>query len=119
MLGVVGRLPWLVGCGALKSLSDGKSGEIKAMHTVAQFRRGGLGKSMLRHILSAANERYYSRVYLETGRFAGCDDSEIPQYYELIGKYDQFVSGWTDLIRVRFPSSNSGCRSNSRLVRSQ
>ena len=57
----------LVGCGALKSLSDGKSGEIKAMHTVAQFRRGGLGKSMLRHILSAAKERYYSKLYLETG----------------------------------------------------
>lgn len=57
----------LVGCGALKRLKDGRSGEIKAMHTVAQFRGGGLGKSMLRHIMSTAEERYYSRVYLETG----------------------------------------------------
>lgn len=57
----------LVGCGALKRLSDGKSGEIKSMHTVAQFRRGGLGKAMLRHILSEAKTRYYSRLYLETG----------------------------------------------------
>ena len=47
--------------------------------------------------------------YVETGKFNGvdqdgqrfhCDDSEIQQYYELIGKYDQFVSGWTDLVRV-------------------
>ncbi|NIV31947.1 MAG: GNAT family N-acetyltransferase, partial [Anaerolineae bacterium] len=30
----------LVGCGALKALSDGKSGEIKSMHTVAQLRGG-------------------------------------------------------------------------------
>ena len=57
----------LVGCGALKRLSDGKSGEIKAMHTIAQFRRSGLGRAMLRHILSAAQERYYTRLYLETG----------------------------------------------------
>ncbi|MGB3625182.1 MAG: GNAT family N-acetyltransferase [Henriciella sp.] len=57
----------LVGCGALKRLSDGKSGEVKSMHTVAQFRRAGLGQSMLVHIISAARERYYSRLYLETG----------------------------------------------------
>ena len=57
----------LVGCGALKRLSDGTSGEIKSMHTVAQFRRGGLGRAMLRHIIGEAKERYYSRLYLETG----------------------------------------------------
>ena len=27
-----------------------------------------------------------------------CADSEVQQYYELIGKYDQYVSGWTDLV---------------------
>ncbi len=26
-----------------------------------------------------------------------CPESEAQQYYELIGKYDQFVSGWSDL----------------------
>ncbi|MEQ9315655.1 MAG: GNAT family N-acetyltransferase [Henriciella sp.] len=57
----------LVGCGALKRLSDGRSGEIKSMHTVAQFRRAGLGQAMLMHILAAARERYYTRLYLETG----------------------------------------------------
>lgn len=57
----------LVGCGALKRLSDGRSGEVKSMHTVAQFRRAGLGRVMLLHIIAAARERYYSRLYLETG----------------------------------------------------
>ena len=31
--------------------------------------------------------------------FGGCAPSEIQQYYELIGKYDQFVSGWDDVVR--------------------
>ncbi|RIJ14798.1 GNAT family N-acetyltransferase [Henriciella mobilis] len=57
----------LIGCGALKRLSDGRSGEIKAMHTVAQFRKGGLGRRMLNHLLAEARSRYYARVYLETG----------------------------------------------------
>ena len=33
--------------------------------------------------------------------FGGCAPSQIQQYYELIGKYDQFVAGWDDLKRVR------------------
>lgn len=57
----------LIGCGALKRLSDGRSGEIKAMHTVAQFRKGGLGRRMLNHLLAEARSRYYTRVLLETG----------------------------------------------------
>lgn len=56
----------LVGCGALKALSD-RAGEVKSMHTVAQLRRGGLGRQMLGHIISEAKERYYTRLYLETG----------------------------------------------------
>ena len=31
--------------------------------------------------------------------FGGCAPSQIQQYYELLGKYDQFVSGWDDLRR--------------------
>jgi hypothetical protein len=27
----------------------------------------------------------------------GCAGSEIQQYYELVGKYNQFVSGWADV----------------------
>ncbi len=36
---------------------------------------------------------------LGSAAFGGCAPSEIQQYYELIGKYDQYVSGWTDLVR--------------------
>lgn len=31
--------------------------------------------------------------------FGGCASSEVQQYYELIGKYDQFVAGWDDVVR--------------------
>ena len=31
--------------------------------------------------------------------FGGCASSQIQQYYELLGKYDQFVAGWKDLRR--------------------
>ena len=40
----------------------------------------------------------YVNDYLTTGGFGDCADSEVQQYYELIGKYDQYVSGWTDLV---------------------
>ena len=36
---------------------------------------------------------------LGSAAFGGCAPSEIQQYYELIGKYDQYVAGWTDLVR--------------------
>ena len=39
----------------------------------------------------------YVETYLETGKFSGCSSSEVQQYYELLGKYDQFVAGWDDL----------------------
>ena len=32
-----------------------------------------------------------------TDGLGDCPESEAQQYYELIGKYDQFVSGWSDL----------------------
>lgn len=61
----------LLACGALKALSDGKSGEIKSMHTLAQFRGSGLGGRMLAHITAEARARYYTRLYLETGSQPG------------------------------------------------
>ena len=36
---------------------------------------------------------------LGSAAFGGCAPSEIQQYYELIGKYDQYVAGWDDLRR--------------------
>ena len=53
--------------------------------------------SSITHALPCSS---YVDDYLETGKFTGCDDAEIQQYYELIGKYDQFVAGWNDLVRV-------------------
>ena len=32
--------------------------------------------------------------------FGNCAPAEIQQYYELIGKYDQYVAGWDDLVRL-------------------
>ncbi|WP_300379952.1 GNAT family N-acetyltransferase [Henriciella sp.] len=57
----------LIGCGALKRLSNGSTGEIKSMHIAAQFRRSGLGRQMLRFLIAEARERYYTALYLETG----------------------------------------------------
>ena len=36
---------------------------------------------------------------LGSAAFGGCESSQIQQYYELLGKYDQFAAGWTDLVR--------------------
>jgi len=53
--------------------------------------------SSITHALPCSS---YVDVYLETGNFKGCDVAEIQQYYELVGKYDQFAAGWTDIVRV-------------------
>ena len=36
-------------------------------------------------------------TYAGTGSLSDCPDVEKQQYYELIGKYDQFVAGWKDI----------------------
>ena len=40
-------------------------------------------------------EEYLDRT--RPGEFGDCASSDVQQYYELIGKYDQFVSGWSDV----------------------
>ena len=43
-------------------------------------------------------EEYVVNIYVrDPGNFGDCGASEVQQYYELIGKYDQFVAGWSDL----------------------
>ena len=37
---------------------------------------------------------------MDTRDFGDCAGSEVQQYYELIGKYDQFIAGWSDLRNV-------------------
>ena len=56
----------LVGCGALKELDAGHA-EIKSMRTALGHQGGGIGTTMLRHILAEADRRGYRRLSLETG----------------------------------------------------
>ncbi len=60
----------LIGCGALKQLSE-THGELKSMHTLADRRGGGLGRKMLDFILAEARRRGYQRISLETGSMDG------------------------------------------------
>jgi putative acetyltransferase len=57
----------LAGCGALKHLEDSHV-EIKSMRAAPEFRRTGVGKAILLHLLAEARIRGYARVSLETGR---------------------------------------------------
>ena len=56
----------LIGCCALKELSPAH-GEIKSMRTPAMARGKGAGRAVLRHIISVARQRGYTRLSLETG----------------------------------------------------
>jgi putative acetyltransferase len=58
--------PQLAGCGALKELAP-SHGEVKSMRTAPEFRRQGVGKAMLTHIIREAEARRYHRLSLETG----------------------------------------------------
>ncbi|HEV2621917.1 MAG TPA: GNAT family N-acetyltransferase [Frateuria sp.] len=56
----------LLGCGALRRLSDAH-GEIKSMRTSPRHVRKGVAASLLRHMIGVARQRGYRRVSLETG----------------------------------------------------
>jgi putative acetyltransferase len=56
----------LLGCGALKEL-DPRHGEIKSMRTASAYRRRGVARAMLEHIVAQAQRRGYARLSLETG----------------------------------------------------
>lgn len=71
----------LAGCGALKAL-DATHGEIKSMRAAQGYRRAGVGKAMLEHILAEARARGYRRLSLETG----AQDGFIPAR-TLYGRY--------------------------------
>jgi len=59
--------------------------------------------SSITHALPCSSEvvEVYIPAMQQSGSadFGGCAPSEIQQYYELIGKYDQYAAGWTDLVR--------------------
>ncbi|MFO1461353.1 MAG: GNAT family N-acetyltransferase [Verrucomicrobiota bacterium] len=56
----------LAGCGALKELNS-LHGELKSMRTASGYRRRGVARRLLEHILLEAQRRGYRRVSLETG----------------------------------------------------
>jgi putative acetyltransferase len=56
----------LAGCAALKELEAGHA-EIKSMRTAAAFRRKGVARRLLQHIIAEARRRNIQRLSLETG----------------------------------------------------
>lgn len=59
----------LMGCGALKHLSDDMA-ELKSMKTHDRFLRQGVAQGILNKLLSEAQARHYKTLYLETGTHA-------------------------------------------------
>lgn len=59
--------------------------------------------SSITHALPCSSEvvEVYIPAMRQSGSadFGGCAPSQIQQYYELLGKYDQYVAGWTDVVR--------------------
>ena len=72
----------LVGCGALKMLGP-RHAEIKSMRTAPRHRGRGVGKQMLRHILTEAEKRGLERLSLETGSMAAFEPAR--RLYENFG----------------------------------
>ncbi|MFS3915078.1 GNAT family N-acetyltransferase [Bacillus australimaris] len=72
----------LLGCGALKELSN-EHGEIKSMRTAAFHMRKGVARYMLNHLLQEAERRGYTRVSLETGAMAFFEPAR--RLYESVG----------------------------------
>jgi putative acetyltransferase len=72
----------LAGCGALKEL-ESTHGEVKSMRTARAFRRQGVARAVLEHILREAEQRRYHRLSLETGSM----DAFLParELYESFG----------------------------------
>lgn len=60
----------LMGCGALKQLSD-TEGELKSMRTPEARRGHGAARAILNHIIETARARGLSRLSLETGSQPG------------------------------------------------
>jgi putative acetyltransferase len=56
----------LAGCAALKEHEAGHA-EIKSMRTAGGFRRKGVARQLLQHILAQAGQRNIRRLSLETG----------------------------------------------------
>ena len=60
----------LLGCVALKDIGECQ-GEIKSMHTAKIVRGKGVAKSLLNHVINAAQNRNIQTLFLETGSADG------------------------------------------------
>ena len=83
----------LVGCGALKHLSDTHA-EVKSMRTAMAHRRRGVGRLVLTHLLEEARRRGYRRVSLETGSMDAFEPAR--QLYasfgfSFCGPFDEYI----------------------------
>ena len=84
----------LLGCGALSEL-DPTHGEIKSMRTVSAFRRKGVARAMLQHIIAEARSRRYARLSLETGSMQAFEPAR--RLYERFGfTYCPPFAGYTE-----------------------
>ncbi|MFN3389038.1 MAG: GNAT family N-acetyltransferase [Allosphingosinicella sp.] len=72
----------LLGIGALKALEPGH-GEIKSMRTAPDALGRGVGRALLRHLVSEARRRGWTRVSLETG--SGAEFAAALRLYETEG----------------------------------
>jgi len=59
----------VIGFGAIKELSK-NHGELKSMHTLAEFRGKGIASQILSHLIDESKTRNYQRISLETGTVA-------------------------------------------------
>lgn len=58
----------LLGMGALKQI-DAEAGEVKAMRTIPDAKRRGVGSAVVRRVIDEARAMGLKRLYLETGSY--------------------------------------------------
>lgn len=75
------------GCVALKALTP-EHGEIKSMHVAEPYRRAGIARLLVEHILTVAKSRGYRRLSLETG-----SDPEFQPARSLYARYGFVETG--------------------------
>ena len=74
----------VIGCGALKALSDGTA-EVKSVHVVSDARGRGLAKVLMTHLADVARADGLAALVLETGAEHLSDYAAARQLYERLG----------------------------------
>jgi putative acetyltransferase len=72
----------LLGMGAIRELEPTRA-ELKSMHVQLAARGQGVGRAMVQHLLSVANERHYAWLGLETGTMEAFAPARL--LYESVG----------------------------------